>query len=214
MRPTNESEQDKDMELSSWEEDFKSDATVRGQPAEPPPLSAEAVLLEAARGSRADKLAWASQIGGLLFAVVVFLGLVVRTRSVLQAALAAVVLPTLLVLFGLFVHVRQSVGTNADESVASFVDLTTRRREGDLRLLRGNRIGLIVLAAAFWVWFPIFVVSRADRFGAEPWRLAVGALSSLLVFGGAWWNVGRRVRRAEEELANWKKVSATFEARA
>ncbi len=203
-----------DAELSSWSEDWKSE--TRGPAAVARALSAEAafadkVLAESARGARMAKLAWAGQIASLLIAVFVFLALVIKTRSVMQAVLAAVVLPTLLGLFGFFVHIRQSIGTNADESVASFVALTTRRREADVRLMKGNRIGLGFLSAVFWVWFPLFVFSRAERFGAEPWRLAVGALSSLVVFGGAYWYVGRRVRRAENDLLHWKKVAQSFE---
>jgi len=192
-----------DEELSSWAEDFRAPAAE--------PLSAEAVLREAARGARQERLAWVSQLGGLVFAIAVFLGLVVRSRSALLAGLSAVVLPTLLALFGFFIHVRQSIGKNADASVASFVTLTTRRRQGELKLLQVNRAALGFLAAVFWLWLPLFVLSRAERFAAQPWRLAVATLFSLAVFGGAWWRLGRLVRRARGDLARWRELAASFD---
>lgn len=191
-------------ELSLWADDF------RAEPAAAVPLSVEAIMAQAARGARRERLMWLEQIGGTAFAVAVFLGLVVRTRSLLLAALSAVVLPTLLALFAFFVHEQLALRGRALTAVRHHAELVVRRRRADVRLQRASQAVLGLLAASFWVWFPFFVFSRVERFAAEPWRLAVGATVSLVVFVGAFWLLRRRLRKARAELRRWEGVLAAF----
>lgn len=201
---TTESLAGHDDELASWAEDFKESTPAA------PPLSADAVIEEGKRNDRKQSLAWASQVLGLLFAVANFLGIVVYTRSALVAALSAVVLPTLLALFGWFVHLRLSVGKREQGTVASFVAWMVKQKRADLRIAQANRIGLVFLATAFWVWFPLFVLSKAERFGAHPSRLAFGAVFSLVVFAAGLLRTSTLVRRAQTDLAHWTKLAASF----
>jgi hypothetical protein len=197
-----------DEELASWADDFKQGAD------DSPPLSPDAVIEEGKRIDRTQNLAWASQIFGILLAVANFLGIVVYTRSAIVAALSAVVLPTLLALFGWFVHLRLSVGKRVQGSVASFVAWMVKHKRADLRFARSGRLALVFLAVAFWVWFPLFVLSKVDRFGSHPSRLAFGAAFSLVVFAAAFWRTSTLVRRAEQGLAHWRKLEASFTDRA
>jgi hypothetical protein len=191
-------------ELTRWADDFRS------APSDGAPLSAEAILAQAARDVRRERLQWVEHLGGTLFAVAVFLGLVVKMRSWLFAALAAVVLPALLSLLALFVHDQQALRTSSGEALRDHAVLVVRRRQADVRLLRASRVVLAFLAASFWIWLPFFVLSHAERFGKEPWRLVVGAGASLVVFGlGGLWG-GRRLSRARAELRRWEAVAASL----
>ncbi len=206
MSARSNEEREQDPELAAWAEDFRGGDDAR------PPLSPEAVLDEAGRAARKERLAWASQIAGLAFAIANFLGLVVYTRSLLVTALSAVVLPTLIALFGWFAHLKLSAGKIRVETVARFVRWMVRRSRADLRVLRANLFALAFLLTVFWIWFPLFVLSHADRFGAQPARLVVGATVSLVVFGAGFLRIRALLRRAESELARWKRIEASFEA--
>ncbi len=192
-----------DPELARWAEDFRA---ADGEPRPSP----DAILADAAKERGRTRLEWASQIGGTAFAVLVFLTLVARTRSPLFAGLAAVVLPTLVASFGVFVHLRLGAARTTASSLLEHAAAALGRAQARRRMARVSRAVLAFLTIAYWVWFPIFVLSNADRFRAQPWRLLVGGSLALVVFTASFWYVGRTVRRAEGDVARWKRIKASL----
>lgn len=193
-------------DLAEWAKDF------RGAPMEARAPSPDEILARAARDARKERLDWATQIGGTLLAAVVFLGLVVRTRSALQAGLAAVVLPVLFGLFALFVYERTTASHGGD-SVTDHVARAVRRNRARHRLARASLAALAFLATAFWLWLPLFVLSKSERFASEPWRLAIAVVVSLLVFGLGFWRAAVKVRQSRAELQRWLAVEASLAER-
>jgi hypothetical protein len=200
---TNEHDDDEPADLEEWAKDFRATSVDAGAP------SADEIVARAQRDARRERIDWATQIGGTLLAFFVFLGLVARTRSALQAGLAAVVLPVLLGLFALFVHDRTRAGGGGD-SVADHVARAVRRNHARHRLARASLAALALLATAFWIWMPFFVLSKSERFAAEPWRLAVGIVASLVVFGLGFWRSAINVRKAKAELRSWQDVQGSL----
>jgi uncharacterized membrane protein YvlD (DUF360 family) len=189
------------VDLARWAEDFRGDA--------PPTLSPAAVLEQARRDARRERILWAEQSVGTLFAVAIFLTLVVRTRSPLLTGLSAVVVPTLVFLSGYFVYVRGAVARSLARSVREHAALAVRRRRADVRIARASLVAQVFLAIVFWAWFPVFALSNAERFGREPWRLVIGAGTSLVIFGVSLVFLVRRARRARAEL---EQASRTLSA--
>lgn len=194
-----------DRELLQWSDDF------RGAAAEEPAISFETVLLEARRDVARARREWTLNILGNAFALIMLLGVVAYTRSILHAVFAAVAIPVLVALFGWFVHLRQSIGTNQDEGIESHVRLTLRRKTADVRMLRASRYALGFLIIAFWSWLPFAVLAKSEKFMAEPWRLAVAVAFALGTFGLSWWRALQLMKRAEREKAHWTKVLASFD---
>jgi len=184
-------------DLEEWAKDF------RATPGDVQAPSADEILARAQRDSARERLDWVTQIGSTLFATVVFLGLVVRTRSPYQAGLAAVVLPVLFGLFAFFVYERTTASSGGD-SVADHVARAVRRNRARHRFARASLAALALLATAFWMWLPLFVLSKSERFAGEPWRLAVAVVASLLVFGLGFWRAALKVRKAKAELQSWE----------
>lgn len=206
-RERDEDEEETPADLAMWAKDFRATGDVQAP-------SAADVLARARRDARRERVDWATQIGGTLFAVLVFLGLVARTRSPLQAALAAIVLPVLFGLFALFVVDRSLTsagrGGSGGDSVAEHVARAVRRNRARHRLARVSLVALAFLATAFWVWMPLFVLSKSERFDRDPWRLAVGVVVSLLVFGLGFWRAAVNVRKARTELQSWRAVEGSL----
>lgn len=197
-----------DSQLAAWAEDFRAEGTG-GDGGEAP--SADEIVREARRREQKHRRDVVVQVVSLLFAIAVFLGLLLRTRSMVLAALTAIVLPTLVGLFGIFVHLQQAVGQRTGTTVASYVAFALRGHRAEERILRANRTGLAALALVFWAWLPIWVLSRADRFATEPWRLAVGALVALVIFVGAFWHLGRKVAQARAARERMERIAASLE---
>lgn len=193
-----------DPELLKWAEDLQD-------PEDAVALSAEAVLARAATDERRERGEWVLQLGALVFAVLVLIVLVAKTRSPFFAALGAIVLPVLVALFGVTIYLRQETWGIRVASVKEHVALTVRRRLVSHRIVQVNRAAMALLSAAFFSWFPFLALSPAERFGAEPWRLVVGVTVSVFVFGGAWVGLGRVVRRTGAELARWQDVEASLD---
>lgn len=199
-----------DAELAAWAEDFRADGNTGDGGRDDAP-SADEIVREARRQEQRHRRDVVVQVVSLLFAIAVFLGLLLRTRSMVLAALTAIVLPTLVGLFGVFVHLRQAVGQRTGTTVASYVAFSLRGHRAEERILRANRTGLAVLALVFWAWLPVWVLSRADRFASEPWRLAVGASVAMVIFAGAWWHLGRKVRQARAARERMERIAASLE---
>ncbi len=188
-------------EWSLWAEDFR----VPHGAAIP---SADEIIAQARRDARREWIAWTLQIGGTLFVIAAFLALIAQTRSAMFAALSAIVLPAFLVSFGCFVYFRPSRWSSEGSSVTAHVALAVRRRSRDHRMMRVSRAVFGFLVAAHWVWYPLFLVSRIEKFAAEPWRIVVGTAAAVLVFGVAWWFVTRTARTTAVELAKWKQIES------
>ena len=193
-----------DPELLKWAEDFQ-------YPEDAAALSAEAVVARSATDRGRERREWVLQLGALVFAVLVFVILVAKTRSPFFAALAAIVLPVLVALFEVTIYLRQETRGIRVASVKEHVALTVRRRLVSHRIGQVNRVAMAFLSIAYFAWYPFFVLSRAERFGGEPWRLLVGVTASVFVFGGAWFALGRVVRRTGAELARWKEIEASLD---
>jgi hypothetical protein len=192
-------------DLTEWSRDFR--ATTGG--VQPP--SPEPILERAARDARRERLEWVVQIGGTAFAVATFVGLVVITRSPLITGFAAFVLPVLFALFAWFVVLRVRLGGRVGSSLADHVAAATRRNRARHQFARANLATLVLLATGFWVWLPLFVLSKSDRFAAEPWRLGIAVTVSLLVFGLGLWRASVVVKRARAELESWRSVGASLQ---
>ena len=147
---------------------------------------------------------------GNLFAAVVFLALVVRTGSALFAVFAAFVLPTLFATFAFFVYLHVGASKSAGASVAEHVAAATRRNLVRHRVARAAFAALAILVTGFWVWLPIFVSAKSEKFAANPWRLGVSVVVASLVFGLAFWRVARAVKQTGSDLESWRTVLASF----
>jgi hypothetical protein len=172
------------------------------------PLAPAEIVAAAARDARARALRWAQQAAGTLFAVGVFVALVVRTRSLTLTVFAALVVPTLVASFGWFVHLDAEGGRADLRTLRDHAEAALARRRVELRIETSSRGVLAFLIVAFWAWYPFQLLAHGERFVREPWRVVVGTGVSVVVFALAWVIVARRIRRtraavtrAEENLA-------------
>ena len=193
-----------DPELASWAADFRSE---RG-----PAIAVDEIFAQVRRDTWRARVEWTVQIAALLFSVGVYLWLVVRMHSAVQTVLSAIVVPTLIATFCAFAYLRWSDRRGGDPSgaVASHVAALLARRRTSLRIVRINGGVLAFLALVFWVWLPFFVHAHAERYAAEPWRLAIGAGAALVIFGFAAWRLAQVAKNTRAELARWEKVEKSL----
>ncbi|MBX3219457.1 MAG: hypothetical protein KF795_02990 [Labilithrix sp.] len=193
------------VDLAEWASDFRATAGGLDE------ASSESIVARAEGDARKERWEWATQIGGLAFAAAVFLGLVVRMRSPLFTGFAAFVLPTLFALFSFFVYLRVGVSKNRGTSVADHVAAAMQRNRARHRVARAGLASLALLTTGFWVWLPIFVSSKSEKFAAEPWRLGVSVTAAIVVFGLAFYRCARLVKQTRSALESWRVVLASFE---
>ncbi len=189
-------------DLAALAEDFRADI--------PHVPSTDEILAQAARDARNERLEWAYQIGGPTFAAVALVYTAVQMRSVMFVILAAVAIPTLFALLGFFVHVRREARRSVGASVADHVGALVARRRADLQLVRAARVALALLITAFWIWLPIYVWTKADRFAAEPWKIGISVCVAVLVFVVAWRQMVLQVEKAGLEVERWSAVAGSL----
>jgi uncharacterized membrane protein len=191
-------------DLAQWAADFRAPTGVEAP-------SAASIRERVARDARKERLEWLAQIGGTSFAVIVFLVLVARTKSLLFAALAAIVLPTLIALFGYFVYLRLDETRVPLTTVREHVERAVRQRRIRYRFMRASVWVLAVLALGFWVWVPFVWLSRWSRVAADPWRLVVAVLVAIATFAVSFAFLVWKQRKTREDLEKWTAIAAAFD---
>lgn len=176
----------------------------------PTAIDPDEVVARAHRDASRERREWLVTGGATAFAIAVFMGLVAWKRTWIYGALAAFVLPVLVLLFAgsTFAHAAERRALSA--SIAEHTFAAVRRNRARVRLARASLGALGVLAAGFFAWLP-FLAIDSERLTREPWRLAVGVAAALLVFGGAFVASARVVRTAREELERWEAVARSLE---
>ncbi len=156
-----------DHELSRWQLEWQSMGGQEGLASE---LSTRVV-----RDGKRIRRSLTMEVAGGLFAVGLSIALVVRMRG---EAVTTVVCAGVLVFTGVWtsriVALRQGSLRATTEGLDTFVELTRRRLDDDLRWVVFATRAMQILTALLVPWAIWALVARWAVYTAEPWRGIVG----------------------------------------
>lgn len=156
-----------DIELSRWQSEWQSLGGRQGLAKE---LSARVV-----RDGKRIRRGLAAEVAGGLFAAALSIALVIRMRG---EAVTTVVCAGVLVFTGVWTSrvftLRQGSLRATTEGLDTFVELTRRRLDDELRWIGFGTRAMQVLAALLVPWAVWALVARWAIYSAEPWRGIVG----------------------------------------
>lgn len=194
-----------DHELETWRSEWQAMGGRSGLVAE---LSARV-----ARDGARIRRGLAAEIAGGLFAVGLATALVVRMHG---EPVTAVVCAAVLVFTGVWttrvLTLRHGSLRATAEGLDTFVALTRRRLDDDLRWAAFGTRAMQIFAALLVPWAAWALVARWPMYSAEPWRAVVGfgTAAAILVFSLLKYRVKRRT--LVEERARFEALVAERDA--
>ncbi len=190
-----------DTELRTWMEEWQAEADT--------PLDLRETILRRVRRQSFYQKAWAigeAAVAMLMTAFLVWVGATTPHAADVVVVVAFLLLQAWAVAYGY--RVRRGLWRPKDESAAAFIDLSLRRCEQRLKLVRAGYFVLAIEVAVFLPW--IWIRTRPD--GTPPASLLAtrpGAYAYLGVFVvaalAALVYVGRRTRRDLDALHDLKR---------